>query len=76
MTLQMKMMKILIAYDGSNCADAALEDLRRAGLPPEAEVVVLSVADVWLPPPSTSSERYVEPAFRERITEAANVVVC
>ena len=25
-------MKILIGYDGSECADAALEDLRRAGL--------------------------------------------
>ena len=39
-------MKILIAYDGSPCADAALDDLRRAGLPCEAEAVVLSVADV------------------------------
>jgi len=26
-------MKILIGYDGSHCADAALDDLRRAGLP-------------------------------------------
>src|SRR5678815_3097290 len=26
-------MRILIAYDGSKCADAALADLRRAGLP-------------------------------------------
>ena len=25
-------MKILIAYDGSDCANAALEDLQRAGL--------------------------------------------
>jgi nucleotide-binding universal stress UspA family protein len=43
-------MKILIAYDGSACADAALHDLRRAGLPPEAEAVILSVADVLVPP--------------------------
>ena len=63
-------MKVLIAHDGSNCADAALEDLRRAGLPPEAEVVVFSVADVWLPPPSTASEPSVAPAFHERITAA------
>jgi nucleotide-binding universal stress UspA family protein len=54
-------MKILIAYDGSSCADAALADLRRAGLPRHAEAVVLSVADVWLPPddetiPWTASE--------------------
>ena len=30
-------MKILIAYDGSLCSDAALDDFRRAGLPCEAE---------------------------------------
>jgi len=26
-------MKALIAYDGSACVDAALEDLKRAGMP-------------------------------------------
>lgn len=46
-----KPMKILIGYDGSECADLALEDLRRAGLPRSAEAFVLSVADVFLPPP-------------------------
>lgn len=40
-------MKILIGYDGSECANAAVEDLRRAGLPPTGEMVVLSVAEVW-----------------------------
>jgi nucleotide-binding universal stress UspA family protein len=43
-------MKILIAYDGSECAEAALEDLKNAGLPETAEVKVLSLADVFLPP--------------------------
>ncbi len=43
--------KILIAYDGSACADAALNDLQRAGLPATLEAVVLTVADVILPPP-------------------------
>jgi nucleotide-binding universal stress UspA family protein len=43
-------MKILIATDGSHCADQAQENLLRAGLPPDAEVTILSVADVWLPP--------------------------
>jgi nucleotide-binding universal stress UspA family protein len=43
--------KILIAYDGSDCADAALLDLRRAGLPEVLEAVVLTVAGVILPPP-------------------------
>lgn len=43
-------MKILIAYDGSSHADVAIDDLRRAGLPREAEAVVVSVADVWVAP--------------------------
>lgn len=47
-------MKILIAYDGSDCANAALEDLQRAGLPRVAEVLIMSVADVFLPPASNS----------------------
>ncbi|HEX8847733.1 MAG TPA: universal stress protein [Pyrinomonadaceae bacterium] len=46
-------LKILIAYDGSECADAALADLRRAGLPASLEAVVLTVADVILPPPDS-----------------------
>ncbi len=47
-------MRILIAYDGSDCADVALDDLRRAGLPRRnVEALVLSVAEVWLPPPSS-----------------------
>ena len=47
----MTMMKILIAYDGSDCAKAALEDLKNAGFPIKAEALVLSVADVFVPPP-------------------------
>jgi len=45
-------MKILVAYDGSECADAAVDDLRMAGLPPDAQIKVLSVVESWLPPPS------------------------
>jgi nucleotide-binding universal stress UspA family protein len=37
-------MKILIAYDGSAYADAAIEDLRFAGLPAENDVLIISVA--------------------------------
>src|ERR1044072_778361 len=44
-------MKILIAYDGSECADAAIEDLKTAGLPKTAEALVMTMADVFLPPP-------------------------
>jgi nucleotide-binding universal stress UspA family protein len=56
-------MKILIAYDGSECAETAIEDLSRAGLPPENDALVLSVADVYprLPPetfqPLTEDQR-------------------
>lgn len=37
--------KVLIAYDGSAYADAALDDLRRAGLPREAEALIVTVSD-------------------------------
>ena len=43
-------MKILIGYDGSECATAAVEDLKNAGLPKTAEALVMSVADVFIPP--------------------------
>jgi nucleotide-binding universal stress UspA family protein len=49
-------MKVLIAYDGSQHSDAALRDLQRAGLPSEAECIVLTIADVWLPATSDSDE--------------------
>jgi nucleotide-binding universal stress UspA family protein len=48
-------MKILIGYDGSGCAEAALDDLQMAGLPSEAEALVLSVTEVALPAPPPSS---------------------
>ncbi len=41
----MKISKVLIAYDGSECADAAVEDLRRAGLPEKVHAVVLAVIE-------------------------------
>jgi nucleotide-binding universal stress UspA family protein len=46
------MMKVLIAYDGSQGADIAIDGLQRAGLPHDTEALLLSVADVWphLPP--------------------------
>jgi nucleotide-binding universal stress UspA family protein len=50
-----KKLKILIAYDGSDCAEAALDDLRRAGLPRVAEVLVTTVTEIWLPPPPPST---------------------
>lgn len=49
-------MKILIPYDGSEAAAAAIHDLRHAGLPTDVKATVLSVADVWLPPPNDAPE--------------------
>ena len=54
--------KILIAYDGSACSDAALQDLKRAGLPAAADALVVTVADVIVPPPD--EELPDEPAVR------------
>ncbi|MGA3065544.1 MAG: universal stress protein [Tepidisphaeraceae bacterium] len=42
-------MKLLIAYDGSECSDAAIVDLRRAGLPTVAEALILSVQEACSP---------------------------
>lgn len=74
-----KPMKILIGYDGSECADLALEDLKQAGLPERAEAVVLSVADVFLPPPVEESAGdafplYVPDAVKRAHERAAHVL--
>jgi nucleotide-binding universal stress UspA family protein len=49
-------MKIVMGYEGNRAGDAALADLRRAGLPSQGEMTVFTVADVWpsaeqIPPP-------------------------
>ena len=45
---QDKSIKVLIPYDGSESAEIALDDLRRAGLP-QALDVNIAVTNVWLP---------------------------
>jgi hypothetical protein len=57
--------KILIAYDGSECADVALYSLKRAGLPEDADTLVVSVAESWFPPPPSSSYEVVELPFAD-----------
>ena len=66
-------MRILIAYDGSSHADAALGDLRRAGLPQEAEAMVISVADVLMPSLPAYSYEASEPAISEQVSAAASM---
>ena len=47
-------MKVLVAYDGSECAECAVVDLRRAGLPKDAEILVVSVAAAEVTPTAGS----------------------
>ena len=70
-------MKILIAYDGTPPADAAIDDLTMAGMPETGEAVVLSVAEVWLPPENLQDEEVIDPyiegivaGHRQRAREA------
>ena len=68
------MKKLLIGFDGSECATAALDDLRAAGLPRDLDVKVLTVADVWLPAESQRLEPVypnVEAKAIRRAREAA-----
>jgi nucleotide-binding universal stress UspA family protein len=69
-------MKVLIAYDGSSCADAALNDLQCAGLPQEAEALILSVAEVFLPPssPTPAFPAHVPPAVQRAWTQATHAM--
>jgi nucleotide-binding universal stress UspA family protein len=46
-------MKILIAYDGSEGAESAIDDLKRAGLPRRAEAVVLTIVEEMIPMPAS-----------------------
>ncbi len=59
-----KVSKVLIAYDGSSCSDAALADLGRAGLPPAVDAVVMTVADIIAPPPDDELAADDVPAVR------------
>ncbi len=62
------MMKILIGHDGSQSADAALVDLQRAGLPDEAEALVVFVADVMMVPQTPAYELAGEALMSRRVT--------
>jgi nucleotide-binding universal stress UspA family protein len=68
-----KEIKILVGYDGSECADSAIADLRNTGLPQQAEVLVISVADVFLPPAINDGDEFPphEPEVVRRAREHA-----
>lgn len=48
-------MKLMVAYDGSSHSESALDDIVRAGLPLTGEALIITVAEVWLPPPSAEA---------------------
>ena len=52
-------MKVLIAYDGSECANDAFEDLSRAGLADDVEAMILTMTETWLPK-DLENELFVE----------------
>lgn len=71
-------MKILIGYDGSEYSDFAIEDLQKAGLPAQAEAVVLTVGEAWDLPlvvdrVSAGVEKFVYPTTRLIETHLAEV---
>lgn len=65
-----KRMKILIGYDGSAYADAAIDDLRLAGLPHAGEALVVSVGDVLFTPPLASHQLIEKTVASGRVTSA------
>lgn len=54
-------MKLVIAYDGSQCSRDAIEDLAFAGLGTNISAKVVCVADVWLPPQDLEAEGQLPP---------------
>jgi nucleotide-binding universal stress UspA family protein len=62
--------KVFIAYDGSAYADAALDDLRRAGLPREAEALIVTVSDGLVSASSSVAEVAGTALTSRRVTTA------
>jgi len=63
-------MRILIGYDGSEGADAAIDDLRKAGMPRYVEALVVSISEVMMPASSLGSEVVGAPMTSRRLTDA------
>ena len=62
--------KILIAYDGSDCSNAALRDLRRAGLPKAIEALIVTVAYSFLPDGNVTDDELVSPGAAAMVQPA------
>jgi nucleotide-binding universal stress UspA family protein len=59
-----KRLRLLIGYDGSPCADEAIGDLYRAGLPDDVDALVVTVEETPTLPSMVRHE-VIEPAFVE-----------
>lgn len=78
--------KLLVGYDGSGCAHGTLSELRSSGLPMKAQVVIISVCEIWLPPinpsPNLPMEREMAEYFQkhgeqvERNLAETNTIAC
>lgn len=66
-------MKVMIAYDGSAYADAALDDLLYAGLPRRAEALIVSVGDGLVSTSSPIAEVVGTVLTARRVTSAIAV---
>lgn len=76
-----KNLKLLLAYDGSTSAETALDDLLRAGLPAETDAIVISVADIFVPPHGSGKRfrrcgGYAWACFERSAAEARTGVPC
>jgi nucleotide-binding universal stress UspA family protein len=67
-------MRILIGYDGSESSDAALDDLRRAGLPREVEALIVSVSDGLVDPTSSIADIAGSVLTSRRVTSTIALV--
>jgi nucleotide-binding universal stress UspA family protein len=63
-------LKVFIALEASSGVEAALSDLKRAGMPPQVEAVVLSVADVILPSTDQPRDEQTPRSVLEQIEQA------
>ncbi|HEX8289170.1 MAG TPA: universal stress protein [Pyrinomonadaceae bacterium] len=74
-------MKVLIGYDGSESAVAALEELKRAGLPDKTKVLVVTVSELLMPslditalPSAAKSSRRVTTTLAQLQNQAAQTL--
>jgi nucleotide-binding universal stress UspA family protein len=63
-------MKILIGYDGSEGADAAINDLRKAGLPRDVQALIVSISEVMMPSSTLVEDAVGAPVTSRRVIDA------